>query len=168
MKQEGKLSRTLRRILPRGRMGRGDRCLLLWILLCFTTLLTVVVLMLNGALSVLEQWQLHVLQSVPFRLSAQEAQTLFLTPLQSFCICLLLTLYFAAVLLMEERLWRRTQVALLALLAVTLPGFICVLWGGVLPVAAPVCTIFLLWLLTVPLAVPAALWRLLHPAGNAS
>ncbi len=143
-----------------GGLGKGDRRLLHWMLTCVATLVTIVVLMLCGALDALRAWQVGILKSAPFYMNGDEAQVLLLDPLSAFCICLGLVLYLAAVLLRETRMGRRSQVAALALLAATLPGFIGVLWGGVLPVGALACSVLTLWLLTVPVA---ALLRALRP-----
>ncbi len=154
-----KLRCACRRLIPQGTLGKGDRRLLHWILLCVTTLLTIVILMVSGALAALRAYQVELLQSAPFYMAAEETQILLLEPLSGFYICLALVLYLAAVLLREPRLGRRTQVAALALLAAVLPGLICVLWGGVLPVSAFACSVLTLWVLTVPASALHTLWR---------
>ncbi len=157
------MKNALRKLMPQGTMGKSDRRLLQWILLCIGTLLTTVILMLAGALTALHAWQVRLLQEAPFYMAAEETQQLLMEPLTAFYICFALVLYLAAVLLKEPRLGRRTQLAVLALLAACLPGFICVLWGGVLPVSAFAASIVILWALTVPLAALATAWRSLRP-----
>ncbi len=146
---------------PPARRGlqRADRLFAAWMLLCLVTLVPVVVLMLHGCFAPLEDAQLRLLAGHPFYISAEEAQVSLLSPVGTFCLCTLLVLWLAAVLLREPRLGRRTQVAFLSALALVLPGLICVLWGGVLYVVAPLACVAVLWCLSVPLA---ALWRVLR------
>ncbi len=139
---------------------RADRRLAAWIALCLATLLPVVLLLLGGALSAWDDTQLRLLGGHPFYISAEEAQVSLLSPSATFLFCSLFTLWLAAVLLREHRYARRTQVAFLAALALALPGLICVLWGGVLYVAAPLACVLLLWCYMVP---GCALWRVLAP-----
>ncbi len=145
--------------------NRADRRLALWIALCLATLLPVVTLLLSGSLSSWDDAQLRLLAGHPFYIGAEEAQVSLLSPVGSFCLCLGLTLWLAAVLVREKRYGRRTQLLFLAALAAALPGLLCVLWGGVLYTAAPMACLLLLWLYSVPLA---ALYRLLrslrHPS----
>ncbi len=141
------------------KLSRADRRLAAWIALSLATLLPVVCLLLSGALSPLNEAQLRLLAGHPFYIDAEAAQVSMLSPIGTFVLCTVLTLWLAAVLLREHRLGRRTQVAFLAALAMALPGLICVLWSGVLYVAAPLACVALLWGCTVPLK---ALWCLLH------
>ena len=140
-------------------LERADIRLALGVALCLATLVPGIALMLTGALTALGDAQVRLLASHPFYMTAEEAQVNFLSPTGTFVVCLLLTLWLAAVLLREHRYTRRCQVAFLAALAVALPGLLCVLWGGVLEVAAPLLCVALLWLYTVPVA---ALCRLLN------
>ncbi len=134
---------------PRHSLGRPDRLFAAWMLLCLFTLAPVVYLMLSGMLAPFEDAQLRLLAGHPFYISAEEAQVALLSPVGTFCLCAGLTLWLAAVLLREPRLSRRSQVAFLAALALVLPGLMCVLWGGVLYVAAPLVCVLLLWCFTV-------------------
>ncbi len=138
----------------------ADRHLAAWIALCLATLLPVVALLLGGTLSACDDAQLRLLAGHPFYIGAEEAQLSLLSPAATFLFCTLLTLWLSAVLYREHRCARRTQVAFLAALVVALPGLLCVLWGGVLYVAAPLVCVLLLWCYMVP---AAALWRLLSP-----
>ncbi len=137
---------------------RADHRLAVWMLLSLATLLPVVLLWLGGELQLLEELQLRMLAGHPFYIGAEEAQLSLLSPVHTFILCALLTLWLAAVLVREHRYGRRSQVAFLAAMAMALPGLICVLWEGVLYVAAPLTCVALLWLYMVP---GAALWRLL-------
>ncbi len=143
--------------------SRTDRRLAQWILLSLGTLLPVVLLWLSGLLQALDEGQLRLLAGHPFYIGAEEAQVSLLSPLATFVLCILLTLWLAAVLLREHRCARRTQVAFLAALAMALPGLLCVLWGGVLYVAAPLACVVLLWCYTVP---GTALWRVVRSCRN--
>ncbi len=139
-------------------LGRLDRLFAAWMLLSLATLGPVVGMILTGTMAPLEDAQLRLLAGHPFYISAEEAQVSLLSPVGTFTLCALLTLWLAAVLLREPRLVRRTQVAFLAALSLVLPGLICVLWGGVLYMAAPLTCVVLLWLFSVLLA---GLWRLI-------
>ncbi len=133
------------------RLPNADRMLAIWMLSCLATLVPVVLMQLVGLFSFLDDAQLRLLAGHPFYLGAEEAQVSLLSPVGLFCVCTLLTLWLAAVLLREHSLSHRSQVAFLAALAVALPGLLCVLWGGVLYVATPLVCIAALWCFTVPL-----------------
>ncbi len=133
-------------------LSRADRQLAGWMLASLATLLPVVWLMLSGRLVPLGDAQVRLLASHPFHMTAEEAQVSFLTPVGTFFVCLLLTLWLAAVLLREHRFTLRCQVCFLAAVATAIPGLLCVLWGGVLEVAAPLLCIAVLWVLMVPVA----------------
>ncbi len=137
-------------------LNRTDRHLAAWIALTIATLLPVVCLQLGGALSALDEAQLRLLAGHPFYIGAEEAQVSLLSPVATFVLCTVLVLWLAAVLVRERRCSRRTQLAFLVALAIALPGLLCVLWGGVLYVAAPLACTALLWFYAVPVA---ALWR---------
>ncbi len=138
---------------------RTDRRLAAWIVLCLATLLPVTTLLLCGGLQGADEAQLRLLAGHPFYIGAEEAQVSLLGHVGTFVLCTVLTLWLGGVLLHEHRYGRRTQLAFLAALAVVLPGLLCVLWGGVLYVAAPLACVLLLWAYCVPLT---ALWCLLH------
>ncbi len=140
--------------------NRTDRRLALWMLLSLATLLPVVTLLLSGTLAPWDDAQLRLLAGHPFYIGAEEAQVSLLSPRGTFTLCLVLTLWLAAILVRERRCGRRTQLLFLAALATALPGLLCVLWDGVLYTAAPLACLLLLWLYSVPLA---ALYRLLRP-----
>ncbi len=136
-------------------LNRTDRHLAVWFALILGTLLPMVCLLLSGALAALDEAQLRLLAGHPFYIGAEEAQVSLLSPVGTFVLCTLLSFWLAAVLVRERRYARRSQVAFLAALALALPGLICVLWGGVLYVAAPLACILFLWCYSVPVA---ALW----------
>ncbi len=139
--------------------SRADRRMAAWIALSLATLLPVVGLLLSGAFEPWDEAQLRLLAGHPFYIGAEEAQLSLLSPVSTFILCVLSTLWLSAVLVYEHRYSRRSQAAFLAALAMALPGLICVLWGGVLYVAPPLACVLLLWCYTVPLA---ALWQLLR------
>ena len=69
-----------------------------------------------------------------------------LGPAGIFALCLVVTFYLALVLLRERRFAGRLLVSILAVVALALPGILCVLWGGVLNMAAPVICALACWL----------------------
>ncbi len=133
-------------------LNRTDRHLAAWMLLSLATLLPVVCLLLSGGFAACDEAQLRLLAGHPFYIGAEEAQVSLLSPVGTFLLCALLVLWLAAVLVRERRAARRSQLAFMAALAMLLPGLICVLWGGVLYVAAPLACVLLLWLYAVPVA----------------
>ncbi len=146
-----RLCHLIRRLLPAGgQLSHTDRRLALWMTLTLAALLPVVLLLLGGGLMACDDAQLRLLAGHPFYISAEEAQVSLLSPVGTFLLCTGLTLWLAAVLLREPRYGRRTQLAFLTALTMALPGLICVLWGGVLYVAAPLACTLLLWVYTVP------------------
>ncbi len=141
------------RLLPGKRpLTPADRLLAQWIGLTLATLLPLVLLMVSGHLIPLEDAQLRLIAGHPFYLGAEEAQISLLGPVGTFCLCTLITLWLAGTLLREPQLARRTQIAALTAVAITLPGLMCVLWGGVLYIIAPLTCVALLWGYLVPLA----------------
>ena len=90
----------------------------------------------------LEWEQIRFLGGSPFFIGAEEAQINLLGPAGIFGLCLAVTFYLALVFLRERRFSGRLQVFLLALAALALPGMLCVLWGGILNMSAPlICTL---------------------------
>lgn len=85
-------------------------------------------------------------------MDASVAQSTLMTPAVSFGWCIPLTLYLALVLLLQRRFGARVQIAFLAVIAILLPGMICVLWEGVFFVSPFLFSVLLTWLLvaTVP------------------
>lgn len=104
--------------------------------------------MASGVCNVLELEQIRLLCGHPFYMEAEAAQISFLGQGGIFALCALVTLYVALVMLCVRGWIGRLQVTILAVLALSLPGVLCVLWGGVLNMAAPVACVLLLWLLT--------------------
>lgn len=141
-----RLARLLNRLRTPQSMNRTDRLLLRWAGLSFAVLVLIVSLTAAGALEYLEWEQIRFLCGSPFYLGAEEAQISLLGPAGTFALCLAVTLYLALVLLRERRFSGRLQVGILSVVALSLPGILCVLWGGVLNMNAPVICALACWL----------------------
>lgn len=128
--------------------NRFDKQLLRWILLCVSTLGATAALMMMGVFDALGLEQIRLLAGHPFYMEAAVAQVSLLPPYGIFGICIALTLFLSAALLRNTGLAKRTQICFLAALATMLPGLLCILWDGVLYMAAPLFCVLLLWLLT--------------------
>lgn len=126
---------------------RSDRTLLLWLLICISTLGSTVALMIMGVFDTIGLEQIRLLGGHPFYIDAAAAQISLLSPTGIFAICTIITLYLSIVLLRCSGFAKRTHICVLAALAVCLPGFLCILWDGVLLMAAPLYCIILLWFL---------------------
>lgn len=131
--------------------GRVDALLLRWAGMSVGVLGAVVLMESQGWLLPLHDQQIIMLANHPIYLSAEDANVSLMSPGLTFGVSVLLTLYLAAVLLVQPRLGRRNHVCLLAAVAVALPGLIGVLWHGVLYVAQPLMCVVLLWVVMVPL-----------------
>ena len=132
--------------LSPGKLNAADFGLLRWVVVCLLVLVTVLVLMQTGVLYELELEQIRFLGGSPFFISAEEAQVSLLGIGGIFGICIITTLYLSLVYLREPRFGGRLQVAALSTAALALPGLLCVLWGGVLNMAAPVICALACWL----------------------
>ena len=141
-----KLARLLKRLRTAQGMTRTDRQLLRWAGLSFAVLVLTVILTAAGTTEYLEWEQIRFLCGSPFYLGAEEAQISLLGPAGTFALCLAVTLYLALVLLRERRFAGRLQVGILSAAALALPGILCVLWGGVLNMAAPLICALACWL----------------------
>ena len=141
-----RLARLLNRLRSPQSMNRTDRLLLRWAGLSFAVLVLIVILTAAGTMEYLEWEQIRLLCGSPFYLGAEEAQISLLGPAGIFSLCLAVTLYLALVLLRERRFAGRLQVGILSAAALALPGILCVLWGGVLNMAAPVICSLACWL----------------------
>lgn len=130
----------------------GEMLLLRWVLLCGSVAALLPLLQVVGFFAWLEEWQIILLAGDPFQMSALDAQVTLLSSGKMYVSSLALALYLGGVLLRQPRLLRRTHICLLAAAAAVLPGFMCVLWHGVLYVGQPVVCVLLLWLALVPLA----------------
>lgn len=128
----------------------ADAFLLRWFLLSVGTLAAVVGLQASRLFLWLDEWQLRILAGHPFYLSAEDAQVSLFSQGGTFAVCVGVTLYLGAVLLLQPRLSRRNHICLLAAVALGIPGLMCVLWHGVLYVGQPLVCILLLWLVVVP------------------
>ena len=140
-----RLARLLNRLRSPQSMNRTDRLLLRWAGLSFAVLVLIVILTAAGTMEYLEWEQIRLLCGSPFYLGAEEAQISLLGPAGIFSLCLAVTLYLALVLLRERRFAGRLQVGILSAAALALPGILCVLWGGVLNMAAPVICALACW-----------------------
>ena len=141
-----RLRNRLQRLRSPQQMTRTDHFLLRWALLSFAVLVLIIVLTLLGTMPQLEWEQIRFLGGSPFYIGAEEAQVNLLGPAGIFALCLVVTFYLALVLLRERSFAGRLQVGLLAVVALALPGILCVLWGGVLNMAAPVICALACWL----------------------
>lgn len=140
------LTRLLTRLRQRRAMNQTDRLLLRWASLSLCVLVLIVILTAAGAMQYLEWEQIRFLGNSPFYIGAEEAQINLLGPAGIFSLSLAVTLYLALVLLRERRFCGRLQVGLLSVVALALPGILCVLWGGILNMAAPVICALACWL----------------------
>ncbi len=125
-----------------------DKTLLLWCLLCIITLGSTVALIIGGIFDICSLEQIRLLAGHPFYIDAAAAQVSLLPPAGIFTICTFITLYLALVLLRCRSFAKRTQICFLAALATALPGLLCILWDGILYMAAPLFCVCLLWVLT--------------------
>ncbi|MDO5470559.1 MAG: hypothetical protein Q4F38_04585 [Akkermansia sp.] len=136
-----------------GMKGKGltrlDALLLRWGLLSVLVLLCTMVLLLTGAFEWVDMAQLTLLCGSPFYMEAEATQHAALSPAGVFAVCVGVTLYLALVLLRHDSFVQRVQVLVPALLAVAMPGLLCVLWDCVFYVAPLVFCVLLTWLLVV-------------------
>ncbi|MBR2313396.1 MAG: hypothetical protein IKA55_00935 [Akkermansia sp.] len=139
------LKNLLTRFRNSGQMNRGDHLLLRWAGLSLSVLVLTVLLTALGVMEHLELEQIRFLGGSPFYIGAEEAQISLLGPAGTFALCMAVTFYLALVLLRERRFTGRLQVAILATTALALPGILCVLWGGVLNMNAPVICSMACW-----------------------
>lgn len=130
-----------------GKLNAADFGLLRWVVICLLVLVTVLVLMQTGVLYEIELEQVRFLGGSPFFISAEEAQVSLLGIGGIFGICIITTLYLSLVYLREPRFGGRLQVAVISTAALALPGLLCVLWGGVLNMSAPIICSLGCWLL---------------------
>lgn len=140
------LASLLNRLRGPQQMNRTDHLLLRWAGLCLAVLVLIMALTAAGAMQYLEWEQIRFLGGAPFFIGAEEAQISLLGPAGTFGLCLAVTFYLALVLLRERHFAGRLQVGLLATVALALPGVLCVLWGGVLNMNAPVICALACWL----------------------
>lgn len=127
------------------KMNRTDHRLLRWAGLSLSVLVLIVILTAAGVMDYLELEQIRFLGGSPFYIGAEEAQISLLGPAGTFALCLAITFYLSLVLLRERRFTGRIQVGVLAVTALALPGILCVLWGGILNMAAPVICVLACW-----------------------
>lgn len=143
--------RSILHNLPRPAVTGEARLLLRWGLLSAGVLILLSALQWVGIIGWVHAQQLALLTADPFQLSEMDAEVSLLSTGGAYTLSIALTLYLGAVLLRLPSLLRRTHICLLAAAAVILPGFICVLWHGVIFIGAPLVSILLLWLALVPL-----------------
>ncbi len=130
-----------------GKLDAADYGLLRWVVICLLMLIAVLVLMQTGVLYEIELEQVRFLGGAPFFISAEEAQVSLLSIGGMFGVCVAVTLYLSIVYLREPRFSGRLQVALVSTAALAIPGLLCVLWGGVLNMAAPIICSLGCWVL---------------------
>lgn len=130
-----------------GRLNAADYGLLRWMVICLLMLIAVLVLMQTGVLYEIELEQVRFLGGAPFFISAEEAQVSLLSVGGMFGVCVAVTLYLSIVYLREPRFSGRLQVAFVSTAALAIPGLLCVLWGGVLNMAAPIICSLGCWVL---------------------
>lgn len=129
------------------KLNAADYGLLRWVVICLLMLVTILLLMQSGVLYEIELEQVRFLGGSPFFISAEEAQVALMGGGGIFCVCVITTLYLSLVYLREPRFVGRLQVAITAAGALALPGLLCVLWGGILNMAAPLICALGCWLL---------------------
>lgn len=127
-------------------LSRRDAMLLRWAGLSIAVLGIVTLLGLTGLLTELELEQIRFLGGHPFYIDAEAAQVSLLEPPGLFLLSVGVCLYLNWLFLREAAFSRRLQLALLAVLALALPGVLCVLWDGVLNMAGPVLCALLCFL----------------------
>lgn len=132
----------------RKQIREGNIFLVRWITLSLIVLGLVLLLMLSGAQTHIEEWQTQLLCREPFFIEAQQLQEPLLSTIGNFAVSVIVTLYLSLVLLREPRWACRTQLAFLAAAVLAMPGLLCVLWSGIITPAGPVCSVAALWLLT--------------------
>ena len=130
-------------------LSRVDSLLLRWGVLSVLVLLATMAMLLTGAFEWADNAQLTLLCGNPFYLEAEAAQHSALSPAGVFGVCVGITLYLALILLRHGSFVWRAQVGLLSLVAVVLPGLLCVLWDCVFFVSPLVFCVLLTWLLVV-------------------
>lgn len=140
-----RLRKLYRPFAPPAKLTAGDNFLLRWVSVCCLALAAVVLMMVSGAMEWLELEQIRFLGNRPFYIGAEEAQETLMGPAGLFGLCVAVTFYLGAVLLRERRFSGRLQVTVLALAVLLMPGMLCVLWGGVLNMAAPVTAALVTW-----------------------
>lgn len=127
--------------------NRADTQLLRWCMLCFVTLAATAILMMQGFFDSLGLEQIRLLGGHPFYIEAAAAQISLLPPAGVFGICTGITFFLSIALLRNRSFAKRSQICFLAALATCLPGLLCILWDGVLYMAAPLFCVLLLWVL---------------------
>lgn len=135
--------------LPHPTPDRADMLLLRWGVLSVVVLLTTMLLLLSGCFEGADEAQLRLLCGNPFYLEAEATQHMALSPAGMFGWCVAVTLYLSIVLLLRRRFAERLQIALMAAVAVALPGLLCVLWDCVFYVAPLVFCVIFTWALVV-------------------
>ena len=123
--------------------------LLRWGVLSVLVLLVTMLLLLGGYFECVDEVQLRLLCGNPFYLEAEATQHMALSPAGMFGWCVGITLYLSIVLLLRRRFAERVQIALMAAVAVALPGLLSVLWDCVFYVAPLLFCVIFTWVLVV-------------------
>lgn len=132
------------------KLDRADALWLRWVTLSICVLVSQTLLLVLGCFEPLNSAHTALLQGAPFYLSAQGVeQGNMLSPQLGFACSLVVVLYGAAVLMYQRSFGSRCLLAGLALVAVGLPGVLCVLADCVVHVVPLLFCIVATWLLVV-------------------
>lgn len=127
----------------------ADMQWLRWAVLSVVVLLAVMLLMLSGCFEPLDEAQLRMLCGNPFYLEAEATQHSALSRAGMFGWCVGVTMYLGIVLLRQQLFSARTQIAVMAAVAVVMPGLLCVLGDCVFYVAPLLFCVLFTWALVV-------------------
>jgi len=126
---------------------RNDHNWMIWGIVNVLNLSIIVLIMAMGIFYEAEYLIIEQLGSFPFYITAEEAKVSSLSQNNLFILCVLISLYFSALLLSEKRGKFRALLVLLILLSLILSIFLGLIWGGILNMAAPICGVLLLWII---------------------
>ena len=145
------MNRKAPTVLPeKHTLNTADLLWLRWAVLSLSVLFCMAALMASGCTGGMNDWHTALLQGAPFHLSATGAEAAcLLSPAASFACCIPLTLYWAAVMMHQKKLRHRTELTAMLLVALALPGILCVLWDSVLPTIPLLCCVLITWFLVI-------------------
>ena len=131
-------------------LDKGDVLWLRWVVLSVSVLFCMAALMASGCTGGMNDWHTALLQGAPLHLPATGANAgSVLSPATTFACCIPLTLYWAAVMMHQKNLRHRTELTAMLLVALALPGILCVLWDSVLHTLPLLCCVLITWLLVI-------------------